>query len=182
MRRAEYLANSLTSLAPWRAEGISRASWYRRRRRDVRETSARLETSPQTETSAGAEIGVAAEAPGTSASGETSAEAEAVETSPQPSQTASTAESFCATANADAERPLDIYEALAWRHALSTGKPFDREAHREARAFVEKRLDEMASRNTSRRDWCARSPDGTALSLPSPLAYAILSAGSVSLI
>ncbi len=29
--RAEYEARSLSRTAPWRAEGISRATWYRRR-------------------------------------------------------------------------------------------------------------------------------------------------------
>jgi len=101
---------------------------------------------------------VATEARETSASVETRAEAEAVETSPQPSQTACIAEPFCATANA--EPPLDIYEALAWRHALSTGQHFDREAHWKARAEAEARLDEMQGENERPRDWWTRPPDG----------------------
>lgn len=30
--RSEYEARSLTRAAPWSAEGVSRATWYRRRR------------------------------------------------------------------------------------------------------------------------------------------------------
>jgi hypothetical protein len=30
--RAEYEGQSLSKLKPWKAEGISRAQWYRRRR------------------------------------------------------------------------------------------------------------------------------------------------------
>jgi hypothetical protein len=31
--RAEYLAGSLSKIKPWEAEGVTRATWYRRRRR-----------------------------------------------------------------------------------------------------------------------------------------------------
>ena len=58
------------------------------------------------------------------------------------------------------EPPLDIYEALAWRHALSTGQHFYREAHWKARAEVEARLDEMQGENERPRDWWTRPPDG----------------------
>jgi hypothetical protein len=34
-RRAAYLAASLSRLEPWRAEGISRRTWYRRQGRDA---------------------------------------------------------------------------------------------------------------------------------------------------
>ena len=58
--------------------------------------------------------------------------------------------------------PRDVYEALAWRHALSTGQPFDREAHRKARAEVEARLDEIAAEHARPRDWWSRPPQGWA--------------------
>jgi hypothetical protein len=60
------------------------------------------------------------------------------------------------------EPPRDIYEALAWRHALSTNQPFDREAHRRARSRVTAILDEMAAEHERRRDWWARPPQGWA--------------------
>lgn len=31
--RAEYEVHSLMRMAPWRSQGVSRATWYRRRRR-----------------------------------------------------------------------------------------------------------------------------------------------------
>lgn len=40
MTRAEYLeANSISRTKPWKAEGISRAKWYRRKRENLSETS-----------------------------------------------------------------------------------------------------------------------------------------------
>ncbi len=59
--RAEYEANSLSRLAPWKAEGISRAQWYRRRRetgpRPPTLTLAEIETGPQRETGAAVACG-----------------------------------------------------------------------------------------------------------------------------
>ena len=54
MKRAEYLAASLSRTRPWEAAGVSRASWYRHRR----ETGAAAETGALVETSA-AETGLA---------------------------------------------------------------------------------------------------------------------------
>lgn len=39
--RAMYIANSLTKSKPWRAEGIDRATWYRRRKKDATSTQMR---------------------------------------------------------------------------------------------------------------------------------------------
>ena len=48
--RAKYLANSLTAKEPWKKEGISRATWYRRRRLKsrVNPVNKRLEVSCET--------------------------------------------------------------------------------------------------------------------------------------
>ena len=45
--RAEYLANSLTKQKPWESEGISRATWYRKRR-ETSASAVKLLNTPDT--------------------------------------------------------------------------------------------------------------------------------------
>lgn len=60
----------------------------------------------------------------------------------------------------DESLPRDVYEALAMRHAASTGETFDREAHKRARADVEAQLDGFAAEREARLDWWREAPTG----------------------